>query len=504
MKKLLTKKNIAKLQKIRKKHKIILCHGVFDVMHLGHITHFRSAKKFGDILIVSLTKSKFIKKGPSRPLFNDTQRLEFLNSIQEVDYTYLCESESAEDAIRKLKPNFYVKGPDYKDNKKDKSKKIYIEKKLIENLGGKIIYTSDKKYSSTKIINNSRYELKTEQREYLNKLVQKYKPLNFLEMIKKLSSKKCLVIGELIFDHYKYGDIIGKAGKEPHLVFRENFEEFYSGGSAAIARHIAPFVKNVNLLTSFGEEKKFKNILKKQFDKNIALKNITKGSLFPTIIKTRYLDINSNYKMFGSYSIPLTINKKFYEYFKREFKKNIINKDLVIICDYGHGLLNKSIIKKINSLKTFSAANSQINSSTTGFSHISKFLNMDLVVINQNELRQEQRDMSTDVKELSLRFLKKNNCKNLIVTSGKDGAILVDRNLKIYKCPAFAIKSLDKVGAGDSVLAMASLALSSNLPKDISLFLSSVAASQSIQTIGNKLSLNYHDFVEDLEFLINV
>ena len=128
MKKILDKKTLSEtITKLRKnKKKIVLCHGVFDLVHYGHILHFKSAKKIGDILIVSITKNKFIKKGIGRPVFNETQRLDYLNEIKIIDYIYLCESKSAEDSIKLIKPDFYVKGPDYKNNFEDKTKKIKL------------------------------------------------------------------------------------------------------------------------------------------------------------------------------------------------------------------------------------------------------------------------------------------------------------------------------------------------------------------------------------------
>ena len=54
----------------KKNKKIILCHGVFDLLHLGHIKHFEEAKKYGDILVVTITPNKYVSKGPNRPVFN--------------------------------------------------------------------------------------------------------------------------------------------------------------------------------------------------------------------------------------------------------------------------------------------------------------------------------------------------------------------------------------------------------------------------------------------------
>ena len=61
------KKKVTFLKK-KNNNKIVLCHGVFDVVHIGHIKHFEKAKKFGDILIVSITADKHVKKGPGKPL----------------------------------------------------------------------------------------------------------------------------------------------------------------------------------------------------------------------------------------------------------------------------------------------------------------------------------------------------------------------------------------------------------------------------------------------------
>jgi len=107
--------------------KIVLCHGVFDLIHIGHIYHFKKAKSYGDYLVVSITSSKFIKKGPGRPLFDDAQRLEFLKSIKFIDQVLISNNKSSEDIIRAVKPNVYVKGSDYKFNKDDKTKKFYLK-----------------------------------------------------------------------------------------------------------------------------------------------------------------------------------------------------------------------------------------------------------------------------------------------------------------------------------------------------------------------------------------
>ena len=73
---------------------------MFDLIHIGHLKHFKSAKKFGDILIVSVTPDKFVQKGFNRPYFNSNQRLESLSSVEDIDYVVLNSTKNAVDIIK--------------------------------------------------------------------------------------------------------------------------------------------------------------------------------------------------------------------------------------------------------------------------------------------------------------------------------------------------------------------------------------------------------------------
>ena len=126
--------------------KVVLCHGDFDMLHLGHLKHFKAAKKYGDILIVSVTAAKYIKKGTNRPYFNDRERLEFLSELSVVDYLYLDQNSNAKFILSQLKPDFYVKGSDYRDFSKDLSNQIIEEEKTVRNGGGKLVFTNEKSF----------------------------------------------------------------------------------------------------------------------------------------------------------------------------------------------------------------------------------------------------------------------------------------------------------------------------------------------------------------------
>ena len=69
--------------------KVVQCHGVFDLLHLGHIKHFKEAKSQGDILIVTITPDEYVDKGPNRPAFKSEDRIEVLSSIESIDFVCL-------------------------------------------------------------------------------------------------------------------------------------------------------------------------------------------------------------------------------------------------------------------------------------------------------------------------------------------------------------------------------------------------------------------------------
>ncbi len=491
----LKKKNIIKKD-------IVLCHGVFDILHLGHTKYLNFAKNFNNkknFLIVSVTADKYIDKGLGRPYFDEKIRMEMLSNLDVVDAVVLSNNFSAESIIKKIKPNYYFKGQDYKDNSKDKSGRIYKEKNEVEKYGGKIVYSNEITFSSSKILNASDMIFNENQKKIINKLKKRFNYNQIIKLLLKLNKLRITILGEIIFDEYCFGDIIGKSGKEPHLVLKEELTECYLGGSAAVARHLSSFVHKINLISFLGNETKYINDLKRHLSKKVSLYTFKPYKNFSSIVKKRFIDQNSNYKLFGSYIIP-NKNVKYSDKIILSRLKSLKKKtDILIITDYGHGLISKNISNQINKNFKFISLNAQLNAANTGTHSIRNYKGIDLIIINEAELRNEERDDTTNIEQLAKIFFKYRNCKNLVVTRGKEGAILIDKNKLIY-CPAFAKKSIDKLGSGDAMLSVMSLCLNNNLDKELSLFLGSIAGAYSVETIGNKDAISFSKIDKFLDY----
>jgi bifunctional ADP-heptose synthase (sugar kinase/adenylyltransferase) len=124
-------------------------------------------------------------------------------------------------------------------------------------------------------------------------------------------------------------------------------------------------------------------------------------------------------------------------------------------------------------------------------------------VLNESELRQEFRDNSSKIEVLASKLLKKNNIENIIVTKGSEGVILVTKKNEKFKCPAFANKVIDKVGAGDAILSLASvLKKIGSADENLILFLSSIMSAKIIENYGNKETIKLEEMKRFLEYTL--
>ena len=493
--------NRIKLEK-RKNKTIIHCHGVFDLIHVGHIKHFKEAKKNGNFLVVSITADKFVNKGSGRPIFNQNLRAELLSSISIIDAVLINNNITSEKIISMIKPDIYFKGPDYKKNSSDKTGNIYKEISAVKKNGGKIIYSNDITFSSSNLINSHFNYFDNYQKKFLGQISKNYSFEFISSEIKKMNKLKVLLIGETIIDQYISGDVLGKSGKEPHLVLNEKKNEKYLGGAAAIANHLSSFCKSVNFLTLVGKEKENVKFIKKSLRTNIKVNFFYKKNS-PTIIKKRFIDEISKNKLLGVYTIneeklQANLEKKLINNIKRYAK----NCDLILVSDYGHGFISDKMAKIFNKSKIFFSLNAQINASNRGYHSLIKYKNIDSLIINENELRHEMRDKVGNLITMGAKLIKFLNIKKLTVTQGNKGAVLIEKNGKSINSPAFANKVIDKVGAGDAMLAMISLGTKIKMKSDLALFLGSLAGASAVESIGNSEYLSKNQLLRQIQFSI--
>ena len=268
--KILTTSSLDKnfFKKIKNK-KVVLCHGVFDMIHIGHLNHFEESKKFGEILIVSITQDEFVNKGPNRPVFNILQRAKLISGLKVVDYVVVNNKATAENVINIIKPDYYIKGNDYKDNKKDVTKNIKKEVQAVKKIGGKIKYTISKKIDSSKILDTFDFIFSEDQKKLITKIRKIFNFETYKKFLLDSEKLKVLVIGDLIIDNYVTCEPLSKSGKGTFLTFKKGEEKSFLGGSGFIANQLANFSKNVDLISIISNSKKDYKFILKKTHKNI-------------------------------------------------------------------------------------------------------------------------------------------------------------------------------------------------------------------------------------------
>ena len=482
--------------------KIVHCHGVFDLLHVGHIKHFKEARTFGDVLVVSITPDAFVNKGPGRPAFTTSLRLESIAALESVDYVFANKWPTAEKAIKIIQPDIYCKGPDYKDHSDDITGKITEEESVVKSVGGKIMYTDDITFSSSSLLNKFGDIYSKEQELFIRNIGDKYSFKMIQKKLEGISKLKVLVIGETIIDQYVFCEALGKSGKEPVLVLRDIETQEYLGGSLAIARHLSSFCEAISVLSFLGKDNEYKSFIENNIEENINLNFFNKNDS-PTIVKRRFVDYVDRKKVLGVYSINDNLleeseENQFIESFDMLSKEH----DLVIVSDYGHGIITPRIADYISNSDKFVSLNAQVNAANIGTHNIRKYHDINCLIINESELHHELRQREGNVEEIANTLKNIINSKYIAVTQGKKGAFLINGDIVSERSPGFAAKVIDKIGSGDALLALLSVCLYSNLDEKLSLFIGSLAAAQSVETVGNSVPVSKIKLLKTISHLL--
>lgn len=488
-----------KLRQERKK--IILCHGDFDLLHTGHLNYFLEAKKRGDVLIVSVTSEKFIKKGPGRPVNNDQQRINFLAHIQIIDYVILSKNYNSVKIIKTIKPNLYVKGKDYYSSKKNRyySNNLKLEKTAVQKYGGNLIFTKNQTRSSSNIINANLLDKSIIDK--IQKIKKSYNYEKFLVDIERLKNLKILVIGETIIDEYIYTSPLGKPSKENIIATEFLRKEISLGGIFTAYSTFKSFSNNVDCITTISNKnrKLFKNIFKNIKNKKLILEANSDTT------KIRFVD-NSHKTI-----------KKLFEIYKNSFNKNseknlkFICKyleqklhlyDLVLVNDYGHGFFADKIIKLLERNSKFLATNVQINAGNKGLNLITKYKRSDFACVDEMEAMRVAGSLNLNTNDLLSKLHKKINSKSICITLGSKGSCIKNKNETSIFSPALTNSVVDTIGAGDIFFVVASIFLNIKKSNEIASFLGNVGGAIAVNKENSNISSIKESFMSYVETLL--
>lgn len=459
-----------------RKNKVVLCHGVFDIIHIGHIRHLTYAKEQADILIASLTTDKYITKGEDRPYIPEELRAINLAALEMVDYVIIDNNPTPIENILRIKPDFFIKGFEYNGLSNPKTKE---EIDAISSYGGKILFSpGDVVYSSTKLLEIHRPKLSIEKLL----VIMESENITFddlLNTLHKFKGIKVHIIGDTIVDKYSYCSLLGQTAKTPTFSIKKESEKMFVGGAGIVAKHFQSLGANTEFTTIIGIDKPTEFVVN---NLNGIKLNILCDNR-PTTLKERFWC--NGQKML---QVDTVDNRPISNKILNEI---IIKNDnhLVIFSDFRHGIFNKQNIKYLSNLipkNAIKVADSQVSNR---WGNILEYQNFDIIFPNEKEVRFALADQDTAIRPLGLELYKKSNAKYVILKLGEKGTLTyrgIDNKPKdFFALDSFVENLVDANGAGDAMLVITSLAYKVSNNIVISSILGSLGAACACEKEGN-------------------
>jgi len=465
--------------------KVIMCHGVFDVVHPGHLRHLMYAKSKADILVASLTADKHITKGTHRP--HVTQRLRALNlaAFEIVDYVVIDTNATPIQNLALLEPDFFAKGYEYVDE--GMPEKTTEEARIVESYGGEIIFTpGDIVYSSSTLIESAAPSLKLENLLTLMHV----EDLNFddlRETLDKLNEFSVHLVGDTIVDSYTQTTMIGGQTKTPTMSVLYESRKDYVGGAGIVAKHMRAAGADVKFSTVLGEDPLKDYVLDDLRAANVEC-NIIIDPARPTTNKNAF--VAAGYRLL---KVDTLDNNSINDQILQQLTHLIssVDCDAVVFSDFRHGIFNKRTIPTLIDAipqQKFTAADSQVASR---WGNITEFKGFDLITPNEREARFALADQDSGIKPLAFDLFDEAQCSLLILKLGDRGVLTcrggrdVEEKDPVFSIDSFVENVTDAVGAGDALLSYAVLSMLATNNEVIATLVGSMAAACLCEREGN-------------------
>jgi bifunctional ADP-heptose synthase (sugar kinase/adenylyltransferase) len=459
---------------------------------MGHLIHFEEARALGDLLVVTVTGDRHITKKRSVSLHEDA-RARQIAALEIVDYVAVVDEPSALAAIEALRPDVYVKGPEYSNLLLDKTSNISHEKALIERSGGRIHFTSGETFSSTKL---SHFLLSSPEAVQDNPLLRNDRvmfrdvsSLGFtLEQVKhflvEAGRLRVCLLGETIIDEWVDVTVENISQKSRCVAGLEKARVRQIGGAGIIALHLASFVKQVHCFTN--------GLQAGEVPANVTVTPLSSSPL----VKTRFVDKDTGFPLFESKQLAL-------DGVKHEALPAFDDYDLVLLADFGHGLLDSTIVngRLAGQRRAFVGAMAQVNSSNYGYNLPTKYAGADYYSLNRTEAELCLHQQGHKLPELIDRMSTLLSCDKLSVTDGANGAMARMREDR-FALPTLSTSVVDTIGCGDAHFALSSVAACLDLPARMVALAGGIGAAAMAQRRCNERPISEQEFLTIAKIVI--
>jgi cytidyltransferase-like protein len=469
--------------------RIVQCHGTFDLVHPGHIIHFEEAKALGDVLVVTVTGETHVNKGPGRPYFNDQMRVKWLTALACVDYVVLVPFPAAVEAIECVRPDIYCKGKEYADAEQDVTGNIRDDVAAVERYGGKIAYVGSVVFSSSRLLNQHFDTQPAEVKDYCRLIAKSHPPAAFRQVVDELANLRVLIVGDIIFDRYTTVSVQGLTSKSRILSGRWIADDMQAGGALAVYRHVREFTPHVKLVSLAGNEPWLEERLQAFIPGTDA--EIVRSPRFTTVVKQRFVEPRVEGKELSKlFSVNFIDKQHPGEELQRAVLERVAGQidqyDLVLVMDFGHGLMEDLVRNYVQDRARFLAVNCQTNSNNHGFNILNRrYRRADSFSLDLAEITLAVGRRDFDFRSELARLAESLSSKYAWLTRGAVETLGWQPGDHFTACAPFERMVIDPLGAGDAFCAVATLAAARGLPLDLSTFMGQLAGAQAVKIVGN-------------------
>jgi len=311
------------------------------------------------------------------------------------------------------------------------------------------------------------------------------------EVLGRLDAARALrpvVVGEMIIDEYHYCSTLGQSSRAPLVAMQYLSHERFAGGAAGVANHLAGFCEAVDVFLQVGDLDTEEEWVRAQLKPNVRPTFVRKADS-PTVTKLRYRESYFAQPMFEIYRMNDAPPEAAAEAALCEaLAAALPGHDMVVVADYGHGMLTPAAIALLTAADGFLVVNTQSNAGNAGYHTIGKYARADYATLAENELRLECRVRGGEPHALAQSVARRLGTRALAVTRGGRGCLCVGGD-ELHEAPALAAKVVDRVGAGDAFLALSALGAAQGAPLEVLAFLGNVAGAEAAATVGNRETL---------------
>jgi D-beta-D-heptose 7-phosphate kinase/D-beta-D-heptose 1-phosphate adenosyltransferase len=290
-------------------------------------------------------------------------------------------------------------------------------------------------------------------------------PRRLKEILARAKTKRLLVIGDLMLDEFVWGKVGRISPEAPVPVVEVTGESFYPGGAANVARNLREFTGKVAVVGLFGSDRGGRQLRDLLAEQKIDTANSIEDPGFPTIVKTRIIARNQQVVRVDREQLrsptPTQVARVV-----GNIRSLLVKTDAVIFEDYGKGFLSSDLVRKICE-QAFAAG--KIVTADPNAHHPVEWKNLTAVKPNRIEAFLAAGLPSSDPVETPGNdkpllqagkiLLEKWQTEIVLVTLGEQGMMLFERGRKPHHIPTKAQQVFDVSGAGDTAIALFTLAL---------------------------------------------